>query len=166
MQSKIRQWILKVERKTQRSRIVAIVGVVAFLVAVPSYAQGANSLRATIPFDFTVGKTTLPAGDYIVGEQSESPTALRIKSADTGGDVIVITSGLEKGWRAIGARAVSQRNGPAEPYLLFHRYGSRHFLAQVWTGNQEGREINKPKVERKMASAGQRVEIVTILAQF
>jgi hypothetical protein len=50
--------------------------------------------------------------------------------------------------------------------LVFHRYGSQYFLAQVWSaGNSEGRELPRSRAEREVASNNQpAAQLVAIAA--
>jgi hypothetical protein len=42
-----------------------LVGILSlFLSLVPAFGQGSEKTAARVPFDFVVGSTVLPAGDY------------------------------------------------------------------------------------------------------
>ena len=46
----------------------------------------------------------------------------------------------------------SQRRAQETTKLVFHRYGSQYFLAQIWTaGNDRGQELPKSGREREVA---------------
>ena len=59
-------------------------------------------------------------------------------------------------------------NGPQDKTkLIFHRYGNRYFLAQIWSaGSSRGRELPKSAKEREQAltAHSQKPEQVTIVA--
>jgi len=99
------------------SRLMIAVAVALFVLAIPAIAQ-TGSVRVTVPFDFTVGKQTLAAGEYRVSVDSMQ----RLQIKPIGGTVAatVLTN-------LIGG------NENQAPKLIFHRYGDHYFLAQVWT---------------------------------
>ena len=76
------------------------------------------ALRANIPFDFTVGNTWMPAGEYTI----TSPThdVLELKSGSHIASVVSIQSGAES-------------NSGSE--LVFDRYDDQYFLHQVLCPN-------------------------------
>jgi hypothetical protein len=103
-----------------------------------------QAMVATIPFDFIVGKTALPAGDYKVGNVSAGSPALLIRSVDGRSAVMVVTH---------GARSAAGVEGK----MVFNRYGDRYFLSQVFSpGSGVGRQIPKSRLEHEVASNPQR----------
>ena len=137
--------------------LVATAAFVSTGVAV--HAQSASSLvRASIPFDFTVGDKTLPAGDYLwqrVWENSDS--VMKITSRDGHRSVTFMTHSVIDNKNQTGAR------------LVFRRYGSEYFLAQVWTGfDSSGRELHRSAaeraIERQLAQNASANETVTVIA--
>ena len=66
---------------------IALSAVVLFAAALPMAAAEIETLRVTVPFAFTAGTATLPAGDYVVSQQSD-PHVLTI--AGKGGDAMVV----------------------------------------------------------------------------
>ena len=106
-------------------------------IAVSAQAQcnsGAQS-SANIPFQFSVGWATLPAGEYGVTCLDPEHRLLQIRSSDG---------------KAASTMLMIQLEGQAQNHgrLVFHRYGARYFLAQVWTGgNERGSELPKTRAE-------------------
>ncbi len=94
-----------------------------------------DKVVANIPFDFTVGQTTLPAGEYVV-RRIASPAALLVQNKETYEAASVLVN------------AVEDRSSLGEAKLVFDRHGNEHFLSQVWSGNLTGREIPNPRMER------------------
>jgi hypothetical protein len=78
-------------------------------------AQG-RAVRATVPFDFTVGDKLLPAGNYEITRISAS--AIEVQNRD---QKVAIFSG------ATYSSEVS-RNGSK---LVFDKYGDQYFLSEV-----------------------------------
>ena len=115
------------------------------------YAGSEEKVNATIPFDFIVGKTTLPAGQYTVSALGQR--GLIVRSEDGKSAVIVLTMGVQ---------AKSANN---QPRLEFNRYGNTYFLSKVWSGyDNEGRAIHKSNQEREIA-LNQKSTSVTLTAQ-
>ena len=123
-----------------------------FLLAAGSlYAQVSSPVKANIPFDFTAGSLDLPAGEYTIGSM-ENPVTLLIRG---------------EGMRAsfLGSHG-DQANGlPLSSKLVFHRYGDRYFLSQIWVqGEKRGSELPMTKVEKELRASNARPTLVAVLA--
>ena len=129
--------------------MVAVVLTIALVNAAVSNGQGRRSLQAEIPFAFTVGSSTLPAGSYTV------------RSANSQGEVLMISNrGQRKSIATLSHEVTDSDNNKA--CLVFHRYGDQYFLAQVWTGQPMGRELQKSKrqraIERELANIASKAD--------
>lgn len=131
---------------------------VAFLLlsviwVVPSlYGQSSSVMTAKIPFQFHVGKTSLPAGDYTV--KPLSPAALLIRSDDCRSSAIVLT---------ISAQTSQVQD---KGRLVFNKYGDQYFLSKVWhPANNMGRELLRSKLERELAKNMSRPQTTILTAQ-
>lgn len=130
--------------------------VLAFVTAVAANAQSVNSaakssisrLVADIPFEFSVDYKTMPAGKYTLQTVSTASDALLIQSVD----------GKTSALRPSEAADRSQKIVPAR--LVFHRYGERYFLAEVWNGDGFGRQLMKSGDELATEREYETVEIV------
>jgi hypothetical protein len=113
------------------------------LVALPAYAQSStDQMTVNVPFEFAVGKTVLPTGEYRVKIGNPSSRVLRIESAGRGPTVFILTG------TAYASDAMSESS------LVFNRYGHQYFLSKVWTaGNDIGRELHKSVAEREIRRA-------------
>ena len=135
------------------SRITAIL---ALALLATSVVQAQESVLANIPFAFTVGNMTLPAGEYRVGKVRDSSPALLIQRTDRSASTMVIASAVEA-------------NAPqAQTKLVFHRYGNQCYLSQVWTaGNARGRELPKSAKEKEQGrlARNETPDQVTIVAR-
>jgi hypothetical protein len=128
-----------------------LVAVVAVLALGSVHAQDSRPLKVTIPFDFTAGNRTLPAGEYTV------------KSMNISGTLAVVGRG--SALALVNSQAVQANRASETSKLVFHRYGSRYFLAQIWVeGAQRGRELPRTRVEQEIASNGSSAS-VAVLAQ-
>src|SRR5881628_2739689 len=103
---------------------IGFLSVMALVTAVGS-AQGqslAYTLRANIPFDFTVADKKLPAGEYSVG-----------RARQDSGDSILLISSVDGRSSTFGSSIPVETQAPKdEGTLVFHRYGDQYFLSQVW----------------------------------
>jgi hypothetical protein len=117
--------------------MVTIVIVLALATAVASAnAQTANKVAANIPFEFSVGYKTMPAGEYLVRSLSSGAEALMIQSADA--KVCALRHTEE----------TAQLKSHTNARLVFHRYGDQYFLAEVWNGvDGTGRQLMKSQEE-------------------
>ncbi len=120
------------------SATVVLLAGLALVSAVSSASAQTSSkiASADVPFSFIVGEKTLPAGKYVVTAMTSSGDALLINSRDAQSSAIRLSNGLERGRGATTAK------------LVFHRYGQRYFLAEVWGGESNGRQLMKGKQER------------------
>ena len=107
--------------------------------AVSTRAQSAYGVRADVPFDFIVGDKTIPAGRISAhGVSAAASGALTIQNADQG------ELALRVGRRVPGAGNSDQCK------LVFHKYGDRYYLAQIWITGYEAWEVMKSKEERSL----------------
>ncbi len=119
---------------------VLVTGLV--LVGAPSLAQAQERVRATVPFDFIVGDTFLPAGDYVVDILSDS--VAEISSVDARYHALALTI------------ADGPREDEATPQLTFTPFGGQYFLATV-TGDESIRHelvLTPSNMARELAAMG------------
>jgi hypothetical protein len=108
-----------------------------FVLLTPAFAQTA-AIRVSVPFNFTVGKQTLAAGDYRV---AISGSLLQVSRLDGPGVSTVSTN-----YTGGGA------NQDLTPRLVFHCYGNRHFLSVAWIGERNmGHELFASSAELEYA---------------
>jgi hypothetical protein len=128
-------------------RTLAIVCLCAALTPVYLMAQG--PMQVKIPFDFTVGSTSFAGGDYIVRPLANSVVA--IQSSDSRSAIMTLTTGL------VARTPLPNRK------LVFHRYGDRYFLSQVW-GYDSGRELRPSAAEKELIAKARQEKPVTLVA--
>ena len=117
---------------------------VALLAAVSLYAQGSQKLVVQVPFEFHVGNSMLPAGEYTVFTDAATPV-LRLRSYDSKSSVMILTNGVQTSIE------------PSQGKLVFHRYGDEYFLSQIWqAGVNAGRELPKSRRETEVAANARR----------
>ena len=104
--------------------IPLIVIVFAGVLAINAHAQ--TKLIASIPFAFSAGKTTLPAGKYTITvlNPASDRKILQIRSLNGRSSAVVLTTGI------IG-------NASENAKLVFERYGDRYVFAQAQMAGDE-----------------------------
>jgi hypothetical protein len=100
---------------------IALVIAATFFASGPAQAQD-NRVKATVPFNFTVGDNTLPAGTYTIGSSVNSSDILTLKSWEN--RVNVMTLGHP-----------DQNNPKNAEELVFHKYGAQYFLSDIRSSN-------------------------------
>jgi hypothetical protein len=94
-----------------------------FGLGVAANAEMQPQVAVTLPFDFVAGKTTLPAGKYIVRRISEQPfDVLMLTRSDTGASVFVGPVEMESA-------------SDDKPKLSFHKVGEQHVLSAIQTAD-------------------------------
>jgi len=113
------------------------------LVVMGAHAQEpGTSIRVSIPFDFTVEKKTLPAGNYEIRRISDEPIGLIIQNVNHRRDATMFVT-----------ESLDVRRIPDHSLLIFHRYGDSYFLSEVVTaGQQTGEELRPTREERTLRS--------------
>ena len=123
-----------------------------FLAVGSMFAQVSNPVKADVPFAFSAGKLNFPAGEYTVSSQENGCTML-IKGSESAQGLVQINA-------AQTFRAAKNTK------LVFHRYGDRYFLYQIWVGGESrGRELPATKLERELRASNARSSAVEILAR-
>lgn len=134
--------------KHARYAIVLVVMIAAALVGT-GFGQSGAPLKANIPFDFQVGNTMLPAGEYRLDQMN---SILLLASADNGAHA------------AIAVRRCETLKGQEKSKLVFHRYGSDYFLSTIWVaGDNAGREVPTSNREKEIAKLGGSTEVALLL---
>jgi hypothetical protein len=104
---------------------IALLAAASFVTANSASAQSQNNkVQATIPFNFTVNGTAVPAGTYTIGSTSSGSALLEIADRTDGVHVMVLSMPESQ-------PANSSYNGK----LIFHKYGDQYFLAEICGGS-------------------------------
>ena len=108
-----------------------------------AYAQPtAPLMRVRVPFDFQVGEKSLPAGEYVIKRDPQTPQFLYIQSPNR--KVSARTS--------ITAQSLPQQSIHAS--LIFELQGEKHLLAEVKDPlHSLAYSMTRSKEERKLAKA-------------
>lgn len=111
-------------------------------------------MNADIPFNFILNGATLPAGEYSV------------TSMDVRGQVLSISDLKSHHNNLIISNSCRSLKAATKTKLVFHRYGDRYFLKQIWVaGNDAGRELATSRREEEVAKDFSMQEVVLVAAQ-
>jgi hypothetical protein len=138
----------------------AMLSLLFMLAVVSVQAQSRGKIAVTIPFEFQIGSKTLPAGGYNVKPLSQN--SMLFQSEDGQQSAIVLTNNRVQA--DINEKAAQER-------LVFHQYGSKYFLSQVWpVKGGDGHELNKTNAERQAAkeqnlAGGAKIQKVEVAAR-
>jgi hypothetical protein len=133
--------ILEVIMKREILKSFTMLMLTIALAAMTVQAQSANQMNANIPFSFTIGNQTLPAGEYTVRyiNQDSGKTALLFRSMDG------------KTSRIVNMNTTQKAESEVKASLVFNQYGNSYFLSEVWTGgDQYGLSLPPSRSERQI----------------
>ena|SRR5437899_1346159 len=115
-------------------RVSATLFVLVVILALAGTASAQSTLRANIPFDFTVGDRHLEKGDYIVHVESAVVQLTNVKGS--GAMSLVHTASPER---------------QKQDALVFRRYGDAIFLWKILRADGVSRELLQTRSEIEIA---------------
>lgn len=118
-----------------KRNIIATFALAVTAMAVSAPAVIAESQeQATVPFAFQVGKSALPAGTYVVTASGQGQIAVRNRHTPD---------------QVIGLARAEYNMKPHQAKLIFHEYGTKYFLSEIWSSDQVGSKLPETKQERE-----------------
>jgi hypothetical protein len=124
------------------TRIRTLLGSILLLMATMASAQTVQRVTVTVPFSFVAGSKNLPAGNYMVELNTDSGTR----------GVIVLRGDGQQPILLMVANGKEYLAAPEHSQLVFHRYGTSFFLAELQTeGDSTGRALATSDREKEMA---------------
>lgn len=125
--------------KKETFRTVATLSLFLLLAVASVHAQSSQRVVADIPFDFVASDRTLPAGRYTIKRTTNISGAMEINGDGTGTLCLM--------------RATESSQPRNRTELVFHRYGEKYFLAEVWkSGENSGVRLQTSRAERSLKS--------------
>ena len=124
------------------------------MVYTPPTPQAKSALLADVPFAFRLEQRPMAAGQYeidAIGDQVEV-----VRNRQTGIAQLLIKSRHIQSWKI------------ESPKLVFHKYGDRYYLRQIWDGQSEtGIQLAKWQCEElspdgKPPSGGPEIVVVAM----
>jgi hypothetical protein len=133
-----------------------IVAALAFVFGIGTLTASAQGqvLKADIPFEFTVGKATLPAGEYLIKlPETGGARVVTFKKADGEAHALVLTNPVNSKGAEIASGLVFVKAG--DEYLLYqvHTEGRETGLEVIRSKRMAGTELARKTVEFKMAKS-------------
>jgi hypothetical protein len=141
-----------VEAKKAMKKFYIPLMLIMLAVSVHAQTSGTQRVIANIPFAFSVGKTTLPAGRYtitVLNPTSDRKT-LQIRSVNGRASAIVLTT-------------TSDGNLSDNAKLVFERYGDQYFFAQAQLAGDAtslAAVRTKQHSDKQVAKAGKKTVVV------
>ncbi len=135
-------------------QITILLGSILLLTAAMASAQTSQKVIVSVPFAFSAGSQSLPAGNYTIElDREESAMILRHETQSGKNQAVIIV-----------ASNSSQPIDRDKAYAAFQRYGSQYFLAKVWREGV-GQTLAPGKRERELAQRHRNGEVTQITAQ-
>lgn len=124
----------------RNSFLLCVLAAGAFLATPNAAVAQEQAVVVQVPFDFQNGSQHLPAGKYRIDITSGAFLMLRGTAPNSAGFAMTIPATASK---------VPQRGK-----VVFHRYGNRYFLSEVWIGGEStGRVCLQSRAERHLQIA-------------
>jgi hypothetical protein len=122
-------------------RVLSILGLLLVIIAATVSASGQETnFKVEIPFNFIVGATTLPSGEYIVSKVPGQDRLL-LRSIDGRRSIVAFTT-LTQG-------TVDRE----EAGLVFNQYGEEYFISQALSQGTSEYTFFASRRERKLIAA-------------
>lgn len=109
-------------------RVIAIFGMFVSVAMVSAQGQAPSKVGVDIPFEFSAGKTTLPAGVYSIKRIS--------------GELVSLRSEDGKSAVTLHAPVTHTSSDPnATERVVFSKQGEEYSLSQIWLTADSGRQV-------------------------
>jgi hypothetical protein len=123
----------------KRNLFVSMTALALALTVNVAFAQSKS--KASVPFAFSVEQTSMEAGQYSI---LVTERVIQIRNDSTNKSVIICSLSVES-------------PKPQNSQLVFHKYGDRYYLAEVWTATGQGGasriELPASKAEKETRAA-------------
>jgi len=111
-------------------------------------------MRVMVPFNFIAAGTTLPAGEYDIQSFGTEGKLLSIHNRNSSAGILVFSNSCES------------LNASSHTKVVFHRFGDRYFLAELWVqGHNTGNQVAPASHEKEVAMDFPRDEVVLLMAR-
>jgi hypothetical protein len=122
--------------------LIARMGLLSVLCAIPCLAQIAHSVKFAAPSAFYAGNAKMPAGNYTVTQPDPDSDLLLLEDADRSHSVFV-------------EYEISYSNAlHSQSDVTFNKYGNTDFLSAIWLqGRKSEMQILPSKLEQNTAKA-------------
>jgi hypothetical protein len=128
-------------KSKQITRIAAIPAVFVLCFAGAVAAHAGETVVSKVPFEFTMGDKTFPAGEYRFEVDQLFPDTVRVRSMD----LLIVATALSH--RAGGAAC------EGAPSVNFNVYGEQRFLSRIQTSSGTAVTLGQGSRERHLAKS-------------
>jgi len=129
-------------------RLHFAVGLLATIAG--SGLQAQVLLQANVPFEFRMGQSNFPAGDY--------------EFRCSGHLIVVHQEGGDRSTAMSLTLPVARTKAPETGVVEFKRYGDTYFLAKIWSPNSpDGAALPKTPLEKELARVAPPIRTEAIL---
>ncbi len=136
-----------------KKNLLAIALALPLLMTAAASAQTVH-VRVMVPFNFIAAGTTLPAGQYDIQTIGSVEKVLAIRNLNSSAGILVLSNSSESS------------NPSSNSKLVFHRYGNRYFLSQLWVrGYSSGFQVTPASRETEVALDFPKDDVVLLMAQ-
>ncbi|HEY2860017.1 MAG TPA: hypothetical protein VGJ21_16470 [Terracidiphilus sp.] len=120
---------------------LTLVAFTVLLFAAAANAQIASRfIRVDVPFEFQVGKTVLPPGDYTIARANSN--------------ILILRDSQERVVASMVTTQAQVLSAPHVPKLVFYTNGGRNVLARIWTADSRyGYELSVARNRSAYAKA-------------
>ena len=124
-------------------RAIAFSGLLVLLTFSSAFGQSDRQTIIHIPFNFSVGEKSFPAGKYVIERnRNNSDTVWVIRNKETDRSAIVVT------------RPARANDVVEETRLVFNRYDDLYFLSEFWIAvGLNGHEVPISSREKTLEKA-------------
>lgn len=134
-------------------KLLAIALALPLLMTAAASAQTVH-VRFSVPFNFIAAGATLPAGEYDIQSLGAEEKILVIRNLKSASGILVFSNSSES------------LNASSRTKLVFHRYGDRYFLSELWVeGQKSGHQVTPRERELEVAMDSPRDEVVLSMAR-
>jgi hypothetical protein len=129
-------------RMNTLKKLIAPLGLLSVLWAIPTMAQITNSVKFDAPSAFYAGNAKMPAGSYTVTQPNADDNLLLIEDASGSHSAFV-------------EYVIAHSETPhAQSDVTFNKYGNVEFLSAIWVdGRKSEMQILPSKAEQNAAKA-------------
>jgi len=116
-------------------------------------AQVTDTVVADIPFEFEIGDTTLPAGEYTIRRVTPTnPSVMVISSKEPHRNVLFVVNSAQ------------MNKEPHNTELIFDRVDDQYFLSKIFEGwDPNGVALSKSRNERTLEKQGAKVQLNSVV---
>jgi hypothetical protein len=107
----------------------------------PASAQ-IKRFKVTLPFNFQVGETSFEKGTYIIQQEANQNLIIRADKGTASGSFAAASLPHQSAFE------------PPKTWLVFHRYGDKHFLSEIWS-RHIGVEMPRSSAEKRLMESGE-----------